>query len=467
MEAANLEGIEAEGADFTEATLASVEGQEADFTGARFDSANVSGADLREAELARSSAIEADFEEANLEAADLSQVDLTGAKLVGTDLRGADLSGANLEGADLSGALLGDADLSQARLAGATLVGAVDLTDQQLEQALGVSSQELGNALQQYGIKLNEPGEIYDALRAACSGSAAPGTALYLGGAGAHPTVALKDDGTMHDWTGRLTVPVALRAVELVACLAAPATTTIERCGPYFGAGDPNASYVHRQQHQVKVRLIAAATGVVAWEETINGSVPRACLATESFPCILNDCEDRFEAGSEVTFETFELWLSKFVLGTSTSAPEAPPESPVQVENIGSSGGAETPAPPGDPAEPPANEDSTASEDVEYEIAYEDGYERGYGDGLGDGENEGYDDGWRTDPYEPDESSACSGRGGDGRYGRSDLFLTASEEGFDEGYDQGYCDGYLEGYAATYDEGFQDSPCGPSSLTGC
>jgi Pentapeptide repeats (8 copies) len=69
---------------------------------------------------------------ANLEMADLSDADLCDARLDGADLSGADLCEAVLERADFSGARLGGANL-----AGANLSEARNLTQGQIDDALG------------------------------------------------------------------------------------------------------------------------------------------------------------------------------------------------------------------------------------------------------------------------------------------------------------------------------------------
>jgi hypothetical protein len=69
---------------------------------------------------------------ANLEMADLSNADLSDARLDGADLSGADLSEALLERADFSGARLGGANLAAANLRDAR-----NLTQSQIDEALG------------------------------------------------------------------------------------------------------------------------------------------------------------------------------------------------------------------------------------------------------------------------------------------------------------------------------------------
>jgi hypothetical protein len=69
---------------------------------------------------------------ANLEMADLSEADLSDARLEGANLSGADLSEAILDRADFAGAKFGGVNL-----AGASLLGARNLTQTQVDEALG------------------------------------------------------------------------------------------------------------------------------------------------------------------------------------------------------------------------------------------------------------------------------------------------------------------------------------------
>jgi hypothetical protein len=99
--------------------------------------AGVRRADLREANLAGAWLRDANLAEAWLRRADLTGAWLRRADLTGAWLRRADLTGANLRGADLTEANLGGADLTEANLGGANLTKAMDLTQQQLDRAIG------------------------------------------------------------------------------------------------------------------------------------------------------------------------------------------------------------------------------------------------------------------------------------------------------------------------------------------
>jgi Pentapeptide repeats (8 copies) len=79
---------------------------------------------------------------ASLRFATLTGAELEGADLSDGDLREARLNGANLTGADLGGALLDNADFAGARLTGANLCaaslrGARNLTQEQIDDAIG------------------------------------------------------------------------------------------------------------------------------------------------------------------------------------------------------------------------------------------------------------------------------------------------------------------------------------------
>jgi hypothetical protein len=107
---------------------------------------------------------------AQLRFATLTGADLAGANLAGADLTDARLDGANLANADLSNAALARTDLSGARLAGARLDGANllearNLTQGQLDDAMGDALTELPPHLTRPGFWLEE--ELDPALEAA------------------------------------------------------------------------------------------------------------------------------------------------------------------------------------------------------------------------------------------------------------------------------------------------------------
>jgi len=101
-----------------------------------FYQANLSGRDLSHRYLRY-----ADLREAQLAGANFYMADLTGASLAGANLAAANLAGANLTGADLRGAILTGAnmlvtDLYKAILNEANLLGAHNLTIEQLNSAI-------------------------------------------------------------------------------------------------------------------------------------------------------------------------------------------------------------------------------------------------------------------------------------------------------------------------------------------
>jgi hypothetical protein len=95
--------------------------------------ADLTDADLTEANLQRAYLNEADLSKARLRKADFTEAKLQGAKLQGAKLQGADLRGAKLQGADLRGA---------------DLRGALNLTQAQIEDALGNKDTKLPEGLQ-------------------------------------------------------------------------------------------------------------------------------------------------------------------------------------------------------------------------------------------------------------------------------------------------------------------------------
>src|SRR5829696_6097336 len=94
-----------------------------DLSEANLPGANLSGANLSGATLSR-----ANFSGANLQSATLN---------IGTRLTSADLRGADLRGANFHAAWFHSTDLSGAVLRGANFLGIVDLSQEQLELAIG------------------------------------------------------------------------------------------------------------------------------------------------------------------------------------------------------------------------------------------------------------------------------------------------------------------------------------------
>ena len=94
--------------------------------------------DLSRADLSGAALEQATLIAANLAAALLVEADLSHARMENADLRGANLSNANLDQTDLKGAQLGDATLS-----GAQLGHARNLTQAQIDQAIGDESTTL------------------------------------------------------------------------------------------------------------------------------------------------------------------------------------------------------------------------------------------------------------------------------------------------------------------------------------
>jgi uncharacterized protein YjbI with pentapeptide repeats/Cdc6-like AAA superfamily ATPase len=156
---ANLEGADLQGANLERADLRESYLRGADLRRANLHEANLrrdrdetnvwyeNGADLYLANLAEANLAEVDLQGAYLEGAILEKARFTGANLLGAVLRRANLTeanlivanlaGADLTGADLTGAELKEANLAGANLTGADLTGVDELTENQIEQAVG------------------------------------------------------------------------------------------------------------------------------------------------------------------------------------------------------------------------------------------------------------------------------------------------------------------------------------------
>jgi len=144
LDAANLRDANLWNANLQGAYLGEYyEGEEtiqSDLRGAILEEADVRDADLSSADLSK----------ALLNDADLSDAILDGAKLQGAELKGTVLEGASLVGANLQGADLEDADLWNADISGANLEDAKNLTQEELDDAIGDGETQLpeGEGLQ-------------------------------------------------------------------------------------------------------------------------------------------------------------------------------------------------------------------------------------------------------------------------------------------------------------------------------
>ena len=116
-----------DGADLSEARIA------ADLTGASLVGASIAnahlGADMRNQSMGLMRAVlkSANLERVNARGADMSRVDLEFASLKGADLTGASLKGAELGGADLTGVTVVDTDFDGADLGSAKLIAPIGL----------------------------------------------------------------------------------------------------------------------------------------------------------------------------------------------------------------------------------------------------------------------------------------------------------------------------------------------------
>jgi uncharacterized protein YjbI with pentapeptide repeats len=151
LDNANLQEAHLNGANLREASLRNAVLRDADLGGSASDNtrkanlqeANLEGTDARGANLSGVYLRGATLNNADLNDAVLDKAQLQGATLKGVVLQNASLAGANLQGADLENANLWYADIS-----GADLRGAKNLTQQQIDDALGDDETQLPEDLQ-------------------------------------------------------------------------------------------------------------------------------------------------------------------------------------------------------------------------------------------------------------------------------------------------------------------------------
>ncbi len=138
LHGAHLEDHDLTGAHLTGASLNGAYLNRAHLNGAHLNGAHLNGTRLNMAHLNGAHLIGAHLIGAPLNWAHLMGANLTGANLTGAHLTGAHLTGANLHKANLTGANLTAANLSgAAHLNGANLTDAINLTQDQINIALG------------------------------------------------------------------------------------------------------------------------------------------------------------------------------------------------------------------------------------------------------------------------------------------------------------------------------------------
>jgi hypothetical protein len=94
----------------------------------------------------------------------------------------------------------------------------------------------------------------------------------------------------------------------LVACLD-ERWSTIESC-PYTGRESGVTKTLDRQQHQIKLRLVASRSGQTVAEELFTGTAPRACQDEESFSV---NATSATVQGDPVALSAVQGWLKTFV----------------------------------------------------------------------------------------------------------------------------------------------------------
>ncbi len=313
LDGANLTRADLRGLDLTTAGL-----DGAVFTQALLDRANLRSTDLAEASLRAASLRESRLERASLEGADLSGGKLDGAvlrdaKLRRTVLRNASLRNATLEEADLTGADFTGAILQDASLDGATMVDSKGLSDDALADVLGVEAADLGTALIERDIRLESREDIVRALGAACRGGKVSGAARHPGGR-VHPIVIVDGAGHSSSLSKQAAnlgwEPMAVRFGQLVACVHEEEQIEIQNCPYTIQGGSGGFASITRYQYRRRVRVVAARTGSVVFDQTYQGTMPEACPVFETFSSFsLHETRE----GSHIDFGTFRAKLEGLV----------------------------------------------------------------------------------------------------------------------------------------------------------
>jgi hypothetical protein len=253
------------------------------------------------------------LEGADLSSGNLESAVLRGATLRRTVLRNASLRNATLDEADLTGADFTGASLQDASLDGATMVDSKGLRDEVLADVLSVEGADLGTALIERDIRLESREDILRALGTACRGGKVSSATRHPAGS-IHPMVIV--DGTGHSnslskqavnlgWE-----PMAARFGQLVTCVHEEEQLEIQNCPYTIQGGSGGFASITRYQHRRRVRVVAARTGSVVFDQTYQGTMPEACPVFETFSSFaLHETRE----GSHIDFGTFRTKLEGLV----------------------------------------------------------------------------------------------------------------------------------------------------------
>lgn len=216
----------------------------------------------------------------NLEGSDFSGKDLSNVSFRNSDLRNVNFSNSNLSGVDFSGSELNgtaftNAILSNNSFDSVDLRGSIDLSDQQLSNALNIPVEDLYAITAQKQILFEDRDQILHTLSAVCDQGIVEGAHQYDPEKTFHTMVVFDAAGEINNLTDTAKrnnwEPTAIRFTDLVACVGETEKVVIETCQYEEGLERSRVARIRI------VRVIAAKTGEVLFNDDLYYQLPGEC----------------------------------------------------------------------------------------------------------------------------------------------------------------------------------------------
>ena len=211
---------------------------------------------------------------------DFSGMDLSGSAMRYSNLQrvnfsSANLSGVDFTGSDLTGAALEGAILNENEFALSNLTAVTGLSDESLAIAMGVPVEGLYKYTAEKMIRLEDRQQILDTVREACSGHAIPSAHAFESAQTFRTMAVFNAEGKNTNLTeyalNQRWEPMAVRYVDLVACVGDEYKDVIETCNYEEG------HTIDRIVYKRDIMVYATRTGEIALITSLVGGQPAFC----------------------------------------------------------------------------------------------------------------------------------------------------------------------------------------------
>ena len=211
---------------------------------------------------------------------DFSGMDLSGSAMRYSNLQrvnfsSANLSGVDFTGSDLTGAALEGAILNENEFALSNLTAVTGLSDESLAIAMGVPVEDLYKYTAEKMIRLEDRQQILDTVREACSGHAIPSAHAFESAQTFRTMAVFNAEGKNTNLTeyalNQRWEPMAVRYVDLVACVGDEYKDVIETCNYEEG------HTIDRIVYKRDIMVYATRTGEIALITSLVGGQPAFC----------------------------------------------------------------------------------------------------------------------------------------------------------------------------------------------